>query len=154
MAVCRRATVMRFNLRLFKRSESHLHCNQRVPFWLAFEETRFQDSAAPFHAHEGVAYGSSISSCHHGSSALTDRLCIPLVPFWCLLDRPIPRSRIRLTYRVLRPVPRPGTGTTSLEPGLPRPVLEPGLIRKYLNQNPVIYRQFDKHKFRDLCKEQ
>ncbi len=74
---------------------------------------------------------------------------------------------MRLTYRVLRPVPRPGTGTTSLEPGLPRPVLEPGLIRpvlepglirpvlepglprKYLNQNPVIYRQFDKHKFRD-----
>jgi hypothetical protein len=39
---------MRFNLRLFKISEAHRHCNQRVPFWLAVEETRFQDSIAPF----------------------------------------------------------------------------------------------------------
>ena len=28
------------------------------------------------------------------------------------------------------------------------------VLRKYLNQNTVVCEQFDKNKFRDLCKEQ
>ncbi len=37
----------------------------------------------------------------------------------------------QLTLSLPRPEPRPGTGTTPLEPGLPRPVLEPGLPRRH-----------------------
>lgn len=28
------------------------------------------------------------------------------------------------------------------------------VLRKYLNQNPVLFEQFDTSKFRDLCKKQ